>query len=160
MKPSEAPPPRLPTVGEFVRTHGTLIAVEVIPPPPQPPPTTDYIFEEISAHWELRLHGKALRRGETHNDFYGLGTSVVSIVASAQKYAADNEISPASDLEVVAIKEVSYHRRRATKDEAFYDRQFVEFKPLERGSEWNVPETIETVVWSSKWPPSEEKEVP
>src|SRR5262245_53853121 len=158
MKSSDADPPRLPLVGEFVRGQGTLFAVEVIPPPPQPPPTTDYIFETIHAHWELRLHGNVVKRGETHNDHYGLGTSVVSIIRAAKKYASDNEITPTSDLEVVAIQEVSYHRRRVVPGENFYNREFAKFDHLERGSEWNVPETVETIVWSSKWPTEEAKE--
>ena len=72
--------PRLPIVGEFVRHHGTLIAIEEVPPKPQPPPKIDYIFEEIEARCEMRHKGEVIKEIQTLWDFYGLETSVKSAI--------------------------------------------------------------------------------
>lgn len=143
--------PRLPVIGEFVRGCGELVSVEVIPPPPAPPPETDYIFKEISARAEVRLRksGRVLDVLETHNDHYGKATSVESIIELAQKYARANEISAESDIEVVAIRIETHFRARPLNKEGFYARDFFAFRPLDRGSSWNVPPATEEVVWSS-----------
>lgn len=144
--------PRLPEIGEFVRSSGKLVAIEEIPPPPQPPPVLDYIFEQVSGRAELRLHGERLQKGETFSDFYGLESSVESAKEQAQAYAKRHGISPGSDLEVVAVRVVSYYRARPTPRENFYAREFVNFEYLSSGAERDVPPEVETVVWSSRNP--------
>lgn len=141
---------RLPNIGEFVRHHGTLLAVEITPPPPPPPPQKDYIFEEITARCELRLNGGVVKEIQTLNDFYGLETSVVSAKEEMKKYAEDNHVGPDSDLEVVVVRVASQFRARPKSTENFYDDQFFDFSVLDRGARWNLPEPVETIVWSSK----------
>lgn len=144
--------PRLPQVGEYVRHHGTLVAIEEVTPPPLPPPTGEYIFEEIVARWEVRLHGNWMRDGNYITDFYGKGTSVEEAVREAKSWAATQGITPQSDLEVVVIKTVSHFRALPKQQENFYDRTFLDFEPLSYGSRRGVIPEVETIEWSSKTP--------
>lgn len=142
--------PRLPEVGEFVRQHGRLIAVEVVPPPPPPPPQKDYIFEEIEARCEIRRNGELFKELHTNNDFYGLETSVKVAIEEMEAMAAQQQIGPESELEIVVVRVTSYFRARPQDKENLYDRKFVDFEPIPRWSRNNVPGETETVVWSSK----------
>lgn len=150
MKPKAAS--RLPVIGEYVRHHGTLIAIEEVPKPPQPPPEREYIFSEISAHWEVRLNSNKLKDGNSLNDFYGKGTSVEGATEEAKSWAERNSITPESDLEVVVIKTVSNFRALLASKENFYDPSFVDFEPLRNGSRRGVMPDVVTVEWSSKHP--------
>jgi hypothetical protein len=140
---------RLPEIGEYVRGQGTLIAVQEIVPPP-PPVDRDYIFEEITARVELRLGAEVLNEICTLWDAYGLETSVKVATREAQRYASERKIGSGSDLEVVVIKIVEQVRKRPHREENFYDKTFSSFKSLEVGSKANLPDLIETVVWSSR----------
>lgn len=141
---------RIPEVGEYVRGVGTLVKTEEVPPPPQPPPEVDYIFEEITAHCELRLNGKKISEFESLWDAYGKESSVQSAIEAAKEYAKKNGIGAKSDLEVVAVKECDFARKRPNDKENFYDKNFKSFDSKERGARWDVPAKIITVVWSSK----------
>lgn len=149
---SENQRPRLPAVGEFVRHHGKLKAIETVhpPPPPPPPPEVDFIFEEIHARGEVRFKGKVFKEFSTWNDFYGLETSVANCLEEVKAYAARNGITPDSELEVVVVKISTHFRARPLERENLYTPNFVDFEPLERGAHRNVPAPVETVVWSSK----------
>jgi hypothetical protein len=137
--------PRLPEVGEYVRHHGTLVAIEEIPPPPQPPPQRDYIFEAITAECQLRLNGEVVKEIQEYNDFYGLNTSVESSIKEMKAFAAKKSIGPDSELEVVVIKVETQFRARPKETENFYDKTFFDFK-YSRG----LPDPKRTVIWSSK----------
>lgn len=140
--------PRLPIVGEFVRHHGTLIAIEEVPPLPQPPPQTDYIFEEIEARCEMRLSGEVIKEIQTLNDFYGLGTSVEVAIKEMKDYADKRDLDFESDLEVVVVKVVTQFRATPLKEDNFYDKTFFDFRGSINRS--NLPNPVETIVWSSK----------
>jgi len=142
--------PRLPKIGEFVRHHGRLIAIETIPPPPQPPPKKDYIFEEIEAECRLRFNGEIIKEIQTLTDFYGLETGIKTAIKEMKKYVIKKKIGPESDLEVVVIKVERQFRARPTNEENFYDKTFFDFDALDYGSQHNVPDPVRTVVWSSK----------
>ena len=144
------PQPRLPKIGEFVRHHGKLVAIETIPPPPMPPPKKDYIFENVFARCEIRLNGETIRDLQTLNDFYGLETSVKKAIDGMKKYAQSRNIGPGSDVEVVVVKVVSQIRTRPLDTENIYNRVFFDFRFLDHGCEANLPDPVETVVWSSK----------
>lgn len=143
--------PRLPVVGEFVRTVGTLVRIEVVTPPP-PPPETDYIFEKIEARCELRLRdGTELKKLQTLNDFYGLETSVETAIEEMEAYAQKHNIGPDSDIEVVVVKVTSQCRAQPIYDQKnFYDKEFMDFNALPLGSKRGVAEPVEEVVWSSR----------
>ena len=151
--------PRIPEVGEYVRGAGKLIAV--VDSRPVPPPPKDYIFQSICARFEVRRRGKVLDTGSTYNDFYGLETSVAAAIESAKEYVASEEIAPDSELEVVVVRVVEYGRMRPNMrdvDGSVYDRRFRTFDYVQPGCKWDVPEDVETDVWSSR-SPSPEPEV-
>ena len=149
-KPPNKTGRRLPEIGEYVRGQGTLVAVQDIIPIP-PPVDRDYIFEEIGARVELRLGAEWLQTICTLWDAYGLETSVKAAIGEAQRYTSERKIGPGSDLEVVVIKIVEQARKRPEKNgKNFYDLTFFSFKSLEVGSKANLPDPVETVVWSSK----------
>lgn len=151
--------PRLPVPGEFVRGIGTLVTVEPVKPEP-PPPSKDYIFREITARGEIRRNGKTLQSFSTNTDFYGLGRSVIGCVEDMRKVCQDEEISSGSECEVVAVRMIEYFRAQPIGDphrENFYASDFKPFERLPSGSGWNVPESVEEVVWTSRDP---EREVP
>lgn len=144
--------PRLPEIGEFVRHHGRLLAIEDVTPEPPPQPVLDYIFEEISARGELRRLGKVVKEIETLNDFYGLETSVRECIREMQEYAKAEAIGPDSEVEVVVVRVVSCYRARPKPSANFYDESFRDFAALDHGSKWTVPDDVETVAWSTKAP--------
>ena len=145
--------PRIPNVGEFVRTVGRLIDVkEVTPPPPPPPPSEkQYVFEQICARGEVRLNGEVLKNFGTYTDYYGLETSVEKVTEQMRAYAAANGIGPSSELEVVVVRIVSYDLRRVGKEAGFYDKTYVEFKeiPYSQRMVACCP-AVERVWWSSR----------
>lgn len=142
--------PRLPIEGEFVRHVGRLIKIQEIPPEPQPPPVKDYIFEEIEARCEIRLNGETIKDIQTLNDFYGLGTGIKSAIEEMKEYAEERSIGPESDIEVVVVRVERQFRAKPTSKENFYDKNFFDFKSLEYGSSFDLPDDVETVAWSSK----------
>ena len=140
---------RLPEIGEYIRGHGTLVAVQDIVPPP-PPVEREYVFEEITARVELRLGNEVLSDLCGTWDFYGKGTSVKTAIEEAQKYAAERKIGPKSDLEVVVVKVIEQIRKQPIKgEENFYDNSFWSFKRLDR-YKFDLPGPVESIVWSSK----------
>jgi hypothetical protein len=147
----------LPLIGEYLRGIGRLVSREAIQPPPQPPPTEDFIFEEITARCELRLNGHRLVELQELNDYYGLGMGKVQAIKDMETYIAEEHITANSDLEVVVIEVKQYFRARPKNWEDRINKGFHQFEPLDTGSKWNVPETIETIVWSSKCVPAKEE---
>lgn len=83
MKTPNKPQPRIPAVGEFLRSHGRLVEVQDVTPKP-PAPTLDYIFEETTARVEGRINGKVIQTYGTFNDYYGEGTCIESAIAVAK----------------------------------------------------------------------------
>jgi len=140
---------RLPEIGEYVRGQGTLVTVQNIYPPP-PPENKDYIFEEITVSVELRLGSEVLNKICTLWDAYGKETSVTIAIREAQRYASEREIGPEGQLEVLAIKRVEQVRKRPHHEDNFYDKTFSSFKSLEVGSKDNLPDPVESIVWSSR----------
>lgn len=142
--------PRLPEIGEYVRGEGTLVAVQDVVPPP-PPIDKDYIFEEITTRVELRLGIEVLNEVCTLWDADGKETSVKTAIEEAKKYASNRNIGLGSELEMVVIKNVQQVRKRPWKSgENPYDRDFRRFEHLVVGSKANLPDPVETVVWSSR----------
>lgn len=140
---------KLPMVGEFVRHVGKLIKVEdVILPPPQP--ERDYIFEEIEAVCELVYKGETIKSLGTYNDFYGIGTSVQNAIKEMKDYASERQIGQNSELEVRVTQVVSQTRMIPTGRYNVYAEGYSDFQSKPSGSKANLPEPIETIVWSSK----------
>ena len=52
----------------------------------------------------------------------------------------------------VVVKVVSQIRARPMDKENIYDKIFFDFKPLEWGCLHDLPDPVETVIWSSKTP--------
>lgn len=138
--------PRLPVEGEYVRTCGKLVAIEDVTPKEI---VLDYIFEEESARLEGRINGKTVKVYSTFNDYYGEGTCVDSAIKEAKQQEA---WLGESNLEFVVVKIISQVRKRPSRGvrENFYDREYRAMETLNNGCRWNLPDDVETVVWSSK----------
>ena len=144
--------PRLPVVGEFVRSVGRLVGIQTIDPPPQPPPQKDYIFEDVSARCEMRLNGERINLINTLNDFFGVDSGIKSAINEMVEYCEDKKIGPESDIEVVVVKVVCRYRARPCADvlKIFNNKNYRNFNFLKAGACWDLPEDVETIVWSSK----------
>jgi hypothetical protein len=140
------PEPRLPNVGEFVRGTGTL--VKIVEPPPPPPPPAEYIFEKVSARYEMRRNGEVLTVGNSLWDFAGLSSCIEAAIAEARKWAATKGITAASEVEVVVVKETSYYRATPAREASLYDKDFLSFT-LGNNCTWDVPRKREEDVWST-----------
>lgn len=136
---------KIPEIGDYVRTVGTLVEIQDVTPPP-PNKVIDYIFEDVTAHIAGFINGKKIQDFETFNDFYGKGTAVEHAIIEAKKIARKF----GKELEVRVIKITSRTRKRPNREEGFYDKQFVGFKSLDLGCRYEMPEDIEEVVWTSK----------
>jgi hypothetical protein len=137
--------PRLPEVGEYVRTHGRLVQIEDVTPPVEP--QIDYIFEHMEARVEARVNGVRLKEFGTFNDFYGEGTSINHAIEEAKEQMAS---LGKCDVEFVVVKIIAWTRLRPEPGGNFYESEFRKFRPLSSGWRANLPEPIEEVVWSSK----------
>lgn len=137
--------PRIPEVGEYVRTYGTLVEVQDVTPPVVQ--VLDYIFEDTSATWELRINGKLVQDFSTINNFYGQDTCVPEAIKEAKILVKK---LGETDAEVVVVKITERVRMRPSRDEHFYDPAFREFKSLDHGCRWNLPDEKREDVWSSK----------
>lgn len=146
--------PRLPAIGEYVRGIGKLLAMEELAPKPPPPPEHDYIFEEITAHVELRLNGEQVQTFSAFWDYVGRESSVVDATEQAKEFAARHHLGPSSDLDVVVIRTAAQIRKQPRNNPNNYDKRFADFNPLEIGCCRDLPDPTETIVWSSKSPPS------
>jgi hypothetical protein len=150
--PQTSKTPRLPKVGEFVRGQGTLVKMmDAAPLPPPPPP--DYVFEEITAHCELRMGKEVLKELEECWDFYGKGKSVEDRVQYAKDYAAKHNLGPESQIHIVAIQTTAQVRKQPKRDqENHYDKNFINFEAIGHGWQSGLPNAVDSVVWSSKTP--------
>ncbi len=148
---------RYPEVGQFIKHIGKLIKVDVINPPP-PPSYEEFIFEEISAKIEVKRFGKLIEGLGEYSDWYGLEDSVKSAIEEAKEYCVENQIGKDSELEVVVTRVATYVRKSPTNKAEFWSREgyddnkgWMDFKPCDNYRYCrDVPEPIETVVWSSK----------
>jgi hypothetical protein len=140
------PTPRLPAIGEHIRSYGTLVEVQDVTPP-APAKVEDWIFASTSAKVVARINGNIVREYETFNDHYGMDTAVEYAIESAK--AKIEHFGP-SDLEFIVVKITELSRMRPTADEAFYDREFREFKHLDHARCWGLGRDKEEIVWSSK----------
>jgi hypothetical protein len=138
---------KIPTIGDFVRNGGKLIRIETAEPTPPP---KDYIFEEITARCEMRFNDKVLKELGEISDYYGLGTSITTAIKEMKEYANSQNITDKSDIEIVVIKVVSQTRKRPIYCESYIQGDHWEFESLSCGSKWQMPDDVETVVWSSK----------
>lgn len=140
---------KVPEVGEYLRGTGKLIAVEEVPPKPEEV-VKDFIFEEITAHCELRIGAEVIKEIVNYWDFYGRETSVESAIKTAQEYAANRGIGPNSPMEVVVIK-VTVQRRKRLKPHAEnkYANEYFDFASLEWGDQHGLPPAVKEVVWYS-----------
>lgn len=118
--------PRLPKVGEYIRSVGVLVAIEEIPPKPVPP-QIDYIFEQTEARCEMRFKGKGVNVIQTLWDHAGQGSAVKTAIEDMKSYAKREEIDPSSDIEVVVVEVKTQYRFKPKDRECFYDRQFFGF---------------------------------
>jgi hypothetical protein len=138
--------PRLPAEGDYVRTYGKLLKIEDVTPKEI---VLDYIFEEEEARLEGRINGKTVKVYTTFNNFYGPDTCVESAIKEAKQQEA---WLGESNLEFVVVKVVRQVRKRPSlgERENFYDREFRAMETLNHGCRWDLPDEVETVVWSSK----------
>src|SRR5437870_4946695 len=110
--------PRLPNIGEHVRSVGTLVSIEDVTPVPVK--TLDYIFQLVTARVESRLNGQVISPHVTFNEFYGEGTAVKAAIGEAKKLA---ESYGPSNVQFVVVKITEHIRKRPSwnQDENFYD---------------------------------------
>lgn len=142
---TEKPEARVPEIGDYVRTKGRLVKIEDVTPPP-PAQVLDYIFEAVTAKVRAFANNNEIAGFSEFNDFYGENSCVDHAIAEARKVA--ETYGPAIDVRVYKI--VSQTRMRPQNDRSLYDRQFADFQFLSSGWARNLPEPVETVVWSSK----------
>jgi hypothetical protein len=140
---------KIPQVGEYVRNVGKLIKIEDVTPMP-PPIEKDYIFEYIEARCELIFRDEVIQELGTYNDFYGLGTSVETAIKEMKEYAEKKQIVKDSELEVRVTKVVSQMRMKPSNQDNFYAPEYCDFEYKKVGGDSNLPEPVETIVWSSK----------
>lgn len=133
-------------IGEYVRHIGKLITTEDVTPPVVT--VTDYIFESVSARCELRFRREVVNNIQTLSDFYGEGTGVATAIKEMQEYVTNKQIGPNSDLEVVVVRVAEQCRMRPNPTK--FSRE--PFRSIDYGSRRDLPEPVETVVWSSKRP--------
>jgi len=139
--------PRLPKKGEYVKHQGLLIDVKKIQPP-IPKPVINYIFEERSARKEIRFKdGTALKKLETLNDFYGLGTGEESAIKELEEYCKKKGIDKNSDIEAFVVREIDHIIKKPDNKPNFYDKTFLNFENISSGSHLKHTEID---VWSSK----------
>ena len=138
---------RIPEVGEYVRMFGTLVEVQDVTPKP-PPKELDYIFEDTTARVEVLANGHKIDDGPTLNNFSGKDTCVEAAIHEAKKQAKKF----GTGVEVRVVKITERVRMRPLNRENLYDRKFAEFRYLEHGCRWDLPDPIEEVVWTSKEP--------
>lgn len=137
--------PRLPSEGEFVRSHGVLLSIKKTQPP-IPKPIIEYIFEELSARKELRYKdGSVLKELETLNDFYGRGTGEQTAINELEEYCKNKGIDGNSDIEAFVVREIDHIAKKPLNRENFYNKEFYDFETTVR----NVRHE-EIDVWSSK----------
>jgi hypothetical protein len=141
---------KIPEVGEYVRHLGRLVKIEDVTPVP-PPPERDYIFEDIEARCELIYRDEVLRHVATFNDFYGFETSVENAIKEMKEYAEKKQITKDSELEVRITKVVSQIRMKPTNQKNFYAPIYCDFEYKNIGRDSNLPDPIETIVWSTRW---------
>jgi hypothetical protein len=135
-----------PAVGDYIRPIGKLVAIEDVTPPVER--VIDYIFESVSARCELRFRGEVVKDIQTLSDFYGEGTGVATAIKEMEKYAADKKIGPASEIEVVVVRVSGQCRMRPTTGGKYQPL----FSPIDYGCLRDLPNPVETIVWSSKGP--------
>ena len=142
-------------IGEYINGVGMLIKVEYIPPE-LPLPQYHYIFQEAEARCELRLmNGQVLNILGIFNDVNGFGSCVVRAIREMKDYITRKGISANSDIEIRVIKVVSHYRAilepTVEKNRYIHGPQGYEhFERLRIGSSRDMPDPVETIVWSSK----------
>jgi hypothetical protein len=132
---------KIPQVGEYLRDVGKLIKVEeIVPTQPQ----KDYIFEDIEYKCDLYLDDELLKSLTTYGNFRQHAIDDMS------KYCADRKINKNDRLEMRITEVKTQVRRQFTSKESFYNEGYPEFVRKDIGCYLNLPEPVETIVWSSK----------
>lgn len=143
--------PRDPYMNEYIRGLGTLVAIDSPVPPPPPPPPSQYIFQSVTAHVQVRLRsGTVLTRLRTYWDYSGHLSSVDDAIQHAKQYADENGITATSDVEVYVQKNTTCERRTRDPSTNKYSKETYDFIALPHGSRADVPADIEEVVWSTR----------
>ena len=137
--------PRIPEVGEYVRSFGTLIDVQDVTPPQAK--VTDYIFEDTTATWELRINGRKIQDYSTTCNGGEKDSCVAHAINCAKSLAKS---LGKTDAEIVVVKITTRVRMRPNGREHFYAKEFQEFQPLHYGRHEGLPEEKREDVWSSK----------
>ena len=140
--------PRIPKIGEYVRSIGTLVAIEDVTPPP-PPKQLDYIFEDVDAVVELWICGA--HQSEIGSFCAWGDKSAVAIGAEkAQKYVADLNLKPmASDVDVRVYEVRGRVRKRPANGVYNSANEFMHFESLNGGQCRALPADVRTLKWSS-----------
>ena len=138
--------PRLPSIGEFVRSLGRLVAVEDVVVPPPPPEPQRYVFEEVSARVEIfSLKGVEIGTRSTFNEFYGAGTAVTNAI-EAQAAALAEELGPGV---VVVVRRIVAKRAYVVArpiEKGFYHPDTCRFNDDKR---WYRADETSEIVWRS-----------
>jgi hypothetical protein len=132
---------KIPEIGETLRHVGKLLRIETIPIEPQ----IDYIFEDDEYRMELRRCGVVLKTFGSFADGY-MQSAIVEMV----KYAESENIGKDSEVELVVVKVATQYRMMPTYQENFYADGYTDFRTLEHGSRRDLPDPVESVIWSSK----------
>lgn len=141
---------RCPNIGEYVGGAGTLVEIQNTQPPP-PPPESDFIFEEVTARVEMWRDKCRISTFSTYWDAYGPDSAVNYAITEAQSVASNQGITADSEVELRVIKIVSRTRKRVMPNFTnYYSRHFPKFEAKSIGSKWEMPDDVETIVWSTK----------
>lgn len=134
--------PRLPDIGDWVRTQGKLVAIEDVTPK-APPQEIDYVFEDYEAEIHLLSNGHEISRGPTINSFYGEDTCVELAIADAKELL----VKYGDHLEAVIEKVTTQTRMRPIDRRNPHDKQFFDFA---RKETYSHSVTTRVKIWSSK----------
>lgn len=148
---SAKPEPRLPIVGDIVRSKGRLVEI-VTPPPIQPP--QEYIFEDVSYEIVIMNGESMIARGPKFNNLYS--DSSESALGEAQRAAKDKKWNiPQSGMrvEVIEIIErtcyvVNQTYLRSYESGEFYDREIMPMA-YHKNRSCGLGEPTRRVIWSS-----------
>lgn len=141
--------PRLPVVGDILRSRGRLVEI-IVPPPVQPP--TQYVFHDVEFKIVLMSGEQQIKEFTTYNNLYK--DCIDSCLISAKSVLSDPKWNIPNSGFHVEIVETIYSDRRCVLENCrplggdIRDPDFVRFE----GRSYGGGEVSKRVIWSSKDP--------
>lgn len=142
---------KIPALGEYVRGIGRLILVTQN----ERDGGTDYIFEDVTAKYQVCLRGRVLSESETSWDFVGHLSSVESTYVDAVKRMQELQIKPREDnhVRIQMCRRLSRKRTKTAERDEYarnpYDHAYRHFEEITSGFRWHLPDDQRSIVWDS-----------